>query len=309
MRIFNLCAACVALLLLTGCSGFMSRLAANGTVDVLENGAKAFDKEKDLWLARNAATANLKMLEGLLETIPENTKLLTMNAKTFALFAFAFLEDDLEALDYGTDEFEVMKNRAVDFNLRSRRYAIRAMEGDFSDFGSAVLGGGERIWQILEKCDDEHVPAVYWVALSWGALINLQNDDPEWLADLTRVKRIMNWVRGRNPGFQHGGPNLFYGMINTAIPKQLGGKPEEAKKGFEAAIASTDGRYLMAKALYARKYMPSVNNRTGYQRLLTEVIDAPAEIMPSQRLANEIAKRRAKRWLAEIDDLFDESDE
>ena len=101
---------------------------------------------------------------------------------------------------------------------------------------------------------------------------------------------------------------MFYGVINTAIPKQLGGKPAEAKVGFEAAIASTGGRYLMAKALFARKYMPAMNNRAGYKRLLTEVIDAPADIMKSQRLANEIAKKRAKRWLSEIDDLFDDEE-
>jgi uncharacterized protein YceK len=298
----------IVVLMLGGCGGLMSRLAANGTVDIMENAARAFDKESEIWLARNAANANLKMMEGLLETVPENQKLLTMTAKTFALYAFAFMEDDLEALDYGTDEFEVVKMRAVNFNLRSRAYAIRSMEVDIEDFGAAALGSGERLWQILAECDESHVAGVYWLALSWGALINLQTDDPEWLADLGRVKRIMNWVRARDPGYQHGGPNLFYGMINTAIPKQLGGKPEEAKLGFEAAIAITGGRYLMAKALYARKYMPGVNNRAGYKRLLTEVIDAPADIMKSQRLANQIAKKRAKRWIAEIDDIFDEEE-
>ena len=98
---------------------------------------------------------------------------------------------------------------------------------------------------------------------------------------------------------------MFFGTIETALPKALGGKPQEAKKSFDKAIELTGGKFLLAKALYARFYMTAVNDRAGYERLLKEVLDAREDIMPEQRMANEIAKLRAKHWLGEIDEQFD----
>lgn len=299
----------------TGCSNFMARFAANSTVNVAKKGTKSFDRETDLWLAETSATSNLKFFEGILESTPENEALLVMLSKSYALYAFAFLEWKLEHLEPYTDageaapDYTTMKNRAVEFNLRARRYAIRRMELDFEGFGKAALSGGKRLWEILDECDEDHISGVYFLALSWGALINLQNDDPEWLADLGRVKKIMAWVRKRAPNYMHGGPHMFHGMINTALPQALGGQPAEAKKGFEAAIKVSDGKYLLPKALYARKYMVAVNDRAGYERLLQSVIDAPADIYPNQALSNAVAKQRAKKWITEADDLFDSDEE
>ena len=41
-----------------------------------------------------------------------------------------------------------------------------------------------------------------------------------------------------------------------------------------------------------------------FKRLLTEVLDAPADALPEARLANEVAKRKAKALLEKTDDLF-----
>ena len=105
--------------------------------------------------------------------------------------------------------------------------------------------------------------------------------------------------------YANGGPHLFFGVINTALPKQLGGNPEAAKKGFEDGMAVTSGNYLMGKALYGYYYFRAVDDRAGYVKTLQEVLDTPASVMPEQRLANELAKVRAKRWLAEADDYFE----
>ena len=61
----------------------------------------------------------------------------------------------------------------------------------------------------------------------------------------------------------------------------------------------------MGKALYGYYYFRAVDDRAGYVKILQEVLDTPASVMPEQRLANELAKVRAKRWLAEADDYFE----
>ena len=53
----------------------------------------------------------------------------------------------------------------------------------------------------------------------------------------------------------------------------------------------------------AKFYAVMVQDRALFRRLLEEVINA-GDVMPEQRLANQIAKRRARRYLDRIDDLF-----
>jgi hypothetical protein len=284
----------------------MTEFAANSTVGVMKKAAGAFESEPDPWLARRAATGNLKFAEGVLRSTPKNSDLLVLLAKNYNNYAFAFLLDDLENLSWGTDEFTEISDRAIDFFTRARRYAVLRLALDFEDAETAVFAPGDRLEQILGEADPErHLPALYWLASSWGNIVSLQSDDPDVLADLPRVKRIMEWVRTHNGSYANGGPHLFFGVINTALPKQLGGNPEAAKKGFEDGMAVTSGNYLMGKALYGYYYFRAVDDRAGYVKILQEVLDTPASVMPEQRLANELAKVRAKRWLAEADDYFE----
>ena len=294
----------LAAVLLSGCD--MTKFAANSTVGVMKKAAGAFNSEHDPWLARRAATGNLKFAEGVLRATPENTDLLVLLAKNFNNYAFAFLLDDLETLSWGSDEYTEVSNRATDFFQRSRGFAVRRLALDFEDAETAVFAPGDRLEQILKQADpEEHLPALYWLASSWGNIISLQSDDPDVLADLPRVKRIMEWVRDNGGDYAHGGPHLFFGVINTALPKQLGGDPQAAKVGFEQGIKITDGRYLMGKALYGYHYFRAIDNREGYVKTLQEVLDTPSDVMPEQRLANELAKIRAKRWLGEVDEYFE----
>ncbi|MFT5433284.1 MAG: hypothetical protein ACI9OJ_003989 [Myxococcota bacterium] len=284
----------------------MTEFAANSTVGVMQKATSAFNEESDPWLARNGAVGQLKFAEGVLKATPDNGDLMVLIASNYASFSFGFLVYDLEDLKWGTDEYEVVKNRAADFFKRGRRHAIMRLNQDIEDFGTAVNSPGDRFDQILGELDpEEHVPAMYWLAYSWGNIINLQSDEPDSLADLPRVKRIMKWVRNHHATFENSGPTIFFGVMNTALPKQLGGKPAEAKEAFDAALKATDRKFLMVQALYARHYMRVVNDRAGYERLLNEVLDARDDIYPEQRLANELAKQRARRWLDEVGDHFD----
>ena len=298
---FLLRAGC-ALLLLNACN--FTKLAADQTVKVLDKAKTSLDAEHDIWLARATATGNLKFFEGVLQSTPENRLLLDMTAANYGLYAFAFIEDDLEQAEYGSPEYEELKARAADFYERARRFAIRRLELDFKDFGRALEGKGARLEQIIAELKEEHLAPMYWLAYAWGSKISVLNDDPSQLVHLGLVKRLMGWVRKTNGTFQNGGPHLFFGAVEVALPKQLGGRPELAKAAFEEGIQVTGGRFLMGKALYARMYMKAVDDKAGYIRLLKEVIDAPGDIMPSQRLANELAKIRARRWLAEADEIF-----
>ncbi len=84
----------------------------------------------------------------------------------------------------------------------------------------------------------------------------------------------------------------------------MGGDPEAAKRYFDEAIQATGGKYLMVKVLMAKTYAVVTQDRALYESLLKEVLNTPASVFPEQRLANELAKRRAKRYLDHVEDYF-----
>ena len=84
----------------------------------------------------------------------------------------------------------------------------------------------------------------------------------------------------------------------------LGGNLEKARAHFEKSLKLADRKFLMTPYLYAKTYAVQTQDKKLFKRLLNEVIDAPGDILPQQRLANELAKIKAKNLLESVDDLF-----
>ena len=64
------------------------------------------------------------------------------------------------------------------------------------------------------------------------------------------------------------------------------------------------GKYLMPRVMFARFYGVITQDRPLFEKTLKDVIAAPHDLWPEQRLPNELAKRRAARYLAHADDYF-----
>ncbi|HEX6767634.1 MAG TPA: TRAP transporter TatT component family protein, partial [Polyangiaceae bacterium] len=159
----------------------------------------------------------------------------------------------------------------------------------------------------LKKFDDaeDHVPTLFWAAYAWARYIGLNRDDMNALADLPLVNALADRVFTLDHTFMGYAPHaLRAGLIGTA-PAQLGGRPADAKKEFEAAIAGTGGKNLMYHVVEAQIVAVALQDRALYKSLLTTVIEAPTDLNPDERLLNQLAKRRAARYLAQIDQLFE----
>ena len=75
------------------------------------------------------------------------------------------------------------------------------------------------------------------------------------------------------------------------------------RRHFERALELSEGKNLMVKVLYARHYARLVFDRELHDRLLREVLAAPAEA-PGLTLINTLAQRQAKELLAGSADYF-----
>ncbi|MGD8538738.1 MAG: TRAP transporter TatT component family protein [Candidatus Aminicenantes bacterium] len=291
-------------LLTVNCS--MTRLAADQTTKVLLKAAPTYDRESDLELAERSSLSNMKMLEGLLEVTPDNEDLLLLASSSFTRYTFGFVEEQIEIADerYDFEEKKKYVKRAVNFYERGKNYALRAMEKHRKGFSQLIKGDLERFSLELGQLQKKHVPALFWVAYAWGSIINLQQSEPARLAELTRVELMMDRLLELDERFFFGGAHLFYGIFYGGRPEMLGGDAEKARGHFKRAIEITQGKFLMAPFMLAKCYAFQTQKKELFEKTLQEIIDAPDDLFPDQRLANEIAKRRARRLLARVDDLF-----
>ena len=293
-------------------SGCFTQLAAGTTVKVIGRAAPAIQRYEDTELAEEAMPASISTLEGLLEIRPDDTDLRALLARTYSSYGFGFLEDRMEEALAKDDEAnaERYRLRAGMAYRRARELALGSLTLWEDDGGGADghIKKGLGAWtEYLKEFDDaeDHTPTLFWAAYSWARYIGLNRDDMNALADLPLVNALADRIFVLDHTFMGHAPHaLRAGLIGTA-PAQLGGRPEDAKKEFEIAIAATGGKNLMYHVVQAQIVAVALQDRALYKRLLTTVIEAPTDLNKDERLLNQIAKRRAERYLRQIDQLFE----
>ncbi len=297
----------VAILLLSGCEHFKVSLAIDTTTPVLKIASQSFNREGDLILAAQAAPAQLKTVEGFLAAAPDTPELLELVAQGYIEYAFGFVEDELESQpDDSAHEASraQLTKRATDYYDRARAYAMKIIAADSRDFGAAFGKDAATVEAAAANVDKAAVAGLFYAGMALGSAINLNRNDVARIVELPKAIALIKRAYELNPKFYNGGGAMLLGVIYSSQGKAIGGNPEQAKKYFEDAIASTDGKFLLAKVMMARFYAVVVQDRALYDKTLKEVIDASEDIYPEYKLANQIAKRRAVRYLAHAEDYF-----
>lgn len=291
MQLQSACRAALLLALLPllgACS--MGQLVVRSTQSILDGNIDAMNRETDLVLARAAIPANIKLIEGLIIEDPRNDLLLSSAAQALYGYAFGFVErDDPE--------------RADALYARGVRYGVRALE----DHGFRVdlaRAGPDAVDAGLARLERNAVPALFWTASNWAKLIDLNRTDPQRIAQLASVERLMHRVRVLDPDFYYGGVDLFYGVYYGSRAPMLGGDYNRAEKHFSAARAVTGGKLLIVDVLQAEYLERQRLDGQAFRRLLHAVIDTPTGGFPEMALANQIARARARTLLEYQDDWF-----
>ena len=124
------------------------------------------------------------------------------------------------------------------------------------------------------------------------------------LADLSKVQALIEFVAENDPSFYHGSAYLFLATIEGSTPRALGGNPDKAKELFDKCLAVNGGKFLMTQLYYAKTYAVATQNQQLFESLLKQIQDASIDILPEARLANVIAKQKARKLLAQENELF-----
>jgi len=270
--------------------GCIQTIALRSMGGILDNGLSAFYEESDLQLAHEALGSNLKLIEAIIKSDPENEQFLTFAAEGFNAYALAFCEDD-------------SMERARVFYLRAKEYGMRVLMKN-KKFKEALDGDITAFREAVKTFDKDGVPAIFWTAFSWGSYVNITRTDVAGLADLSKVQALIEFVAEKDPSFYHGGAYLFLGVIEGTTPKSLGGNPDKAKEYFEKALKVNGGKFLMTQLYYARTYAVATQDQLLFESLLKQVEEASPDILPEARLANIVAKKKARKLLAQENELF-----
>ncbi|MBI2060600.1 MAG: hypothetical protein HYT87_12595, partial [Nitrospirae bacterium] len=165
-------------------------------------------------------------------------------------------------------------------------------------------------WYDLAQCFTKKQEAQYlvWTAAAWGGWLKLsmQEEDAsfEIFFDAVPVREFMDRARVLDENYYYGMPLLFFGILYTQMPPMAGGGRDKAEETFQKAFRVSDGRFLLAKVMYARFLLVAIKDREAFTKTLKEVIEAPDDLLPEARLANAIAKRKATFFLSRMNELF-----
>jgi hypothetical protein len=285
----------------SGCS--LERTAVRITASVAKRGSLALAGEGDVVLARAAAPGQIKTAEGMLETLPNNPDLLEILANGYLQFAFGFLEDDLES-SHDEVERQVLGARATEFYDRALGFALRGLTTHDAHFTQAFQRGGTALDRAVGQLDRAAVAPLTYAGAALASSINLNRGDPSRLVDLPKVVQLLTRADALERRFGGGLAAMVLGIIYGQDPA-LGGQPAKSRAWFEASIAATGGKYLMSRVMFARAYAVAVRDRTLFRTTLEAILAVPTKDLPLEyRLANEMAKRRAARYLERSDELF-----
>ena len=264
--------------------------AIRQTVPILQEGIAAIYAEPDLAFARSAIPANLKLLEGLWRSDPENKDLLLNLTQGYASYALAFLED--------TDE-----QRAAEFYRRSKKWGMQLL-AQYPPFQENIPRSVQEWQERLAQLSPKAVPAVFWTAFAWGGWINLNSGDPRAVGELGVVETLMHWVINTQENYFFGAAHLFFGSIYGSIPRIMGGDPEKARQEFERCLEISNGKFMLANVYLARYYAYPLLDEGIFETVLQRVLEAPLDILPGYELLTAVAKEKARRLLDQKNELF-----
>ena len=259
------------------------------TALLLEDVAKASNRQSDLKLIREGMPSYLMLIDGMVEALPDNKQLLITAAQSYASYSSAFIQDE-------------NKEYASTLYAKAKEYALRALEQN--GFKNPLSRPFDDFETGLQKTGAGDVPYLFWAASCWGSWISLNMRSMEAMAELPRVEAMMKRVLVLDETFYYGGAHIFMGVLEASKPRIAGGDLNRARDHFLKAIALGNGSFLMAKVYYANYYAKKAFDRELYISTLENVLEIPVAIVPELTLLNTVAHTKAKKMLDEVDEYF-----
>ena len=225
---------------------------------------------------------------------PESAELLLYRLSgAYYGYAFCFVED--------TD-----KKEASSLYLKGRDYALNELKryrifNQAITYESSILAFKQSLPASFDK---KNIQALYWTAMNWAGWIDINLDKPEALTDIPKVEAILEFINGLDSSYNNGSVHAAVGALYANRPKADGGNPEKAREEFDNAFTYSGNSILLFHVMYARYYATQTQDKELFRKTLTTVLETPANTYADKTFLNEVARRKAKVLLDNIDKYF-----
>lgn len=266
------------------------KLTVAATATLMEEVAKASSRQSDLRTLREGTPAYLMLIDGMIQAVPDNDRLLLAGAQSYSSFASLFLED--QDKEYANLLFQ-----------KGKEYALRSLEA--RGFKDPLRRSFDDFNEGLKKLTKKEVPYLFWTATCWANWILLNLDSVEAISELPRVEWMMRRALELDEGFYYGGPHLFMGIWFASRPKIAGGDLNKAQEHFLRALDLGQGKFLMSYVYYAKYYARNKMDKELFVATLQKVLEAPSDKSSDLVLANTVARKEAKELLSRVKEYFE----
>ncbi len=276
--------------------GFLSGCAHKAPVEppagsFLEDIYATVNTNPDVDMFSKAMPAYLQQMDSLTKANPVDVTLIFRASGAYFGYAFCFVED--------TD-----KQEASLLYLKGRDYAL----GELRRYRVFDLAFNDTVPKfkeaLLYNFDKRNLQALYWTANNWLGWITLNLDMPEARADIPKLEAMLEYINMLDESYNNGIAHATLGATYAIRPKTEGGNPEKAKEQFNRAFAYTGNSLFTVHVMYAKFYACQIQDRGLFQKTLEKVIATPANYYPNKAFVNEVARRKAKVLLENVDTYF-----
>ena len=192
--------------------------------------ADALPEETDVQLARDAAPASLKTVEGFLVSAPKNRDLLascwrratSSTPSASSRTTTSRSPDDAKH----ADERDALAARATGLYDRAHGFAIRLLELDDKHFGEMFRKDVASAEAEAKKLDKKQAPGLLFTGLALASAINLNRNDLARVVELPKAIALIKRSHELDPKFYNGGAAMTLGIIYCSQGKAIGGDPE-----------------------------------------------------------------------------------
>lgn len=274
----------VAVVALSGCQAIVSSISSR----LSDSLSQAILNSDDIDVVSDGLPAYLILVDALLEGNEDSVDLLLAAAQLKGSYAAAFVDDPVRQ--------QALSSRALEHAM----HAACITEKTLCDITTSDFDAAE---QTIDALSVKHVSLLYGLGSAWAGWIDVNTTDWTAVAQLAKVKLIMQKVLELDETYELGSTHMYMGVFESLLPQAMGGRPETGREHFEKAIEISDGKNLYAKVMFAEKYARLTFNRELHDRLIAEVLNSDP-VVDGLTLQNKVAQRLAENLAKDADDYF-----
>ena len=300
-------AAVAVVLILTlslgGCS--IEKLAMKKVAGMLSgpSSADVFSSDNDPDFVGQALPFAIKLYESLLASIPDNAGLRLRTGSLYIMYANAFVETPADMTPRReADTKEYLLARAKNLYLRGRDMLFVAIEKKNPAIRRQLK---ERKYQeAMAPFGKDDVDLLYWTALGWLAAFSVDPFDMTLGQTVPQTRAMIERVEALDPGFGKGSLDSFYVSYYGSLPDYLGGDAAKAREHFARAQALAGRSDTSSLLALATTVCVKEQKAAEFRELVGRVLAFDPDSSPENRLVNILNQRKARWYLAHIDDFF-----